>query len=79
MDGLTYLSSQINETENQTEDSHLFITPPHLERLSISFNWVWVPPDREEQKEMPVKHSSGDVWCYSTRDNSKENEKLLSS
>ena len=28
---MVYLTSQISETENQTEDNYLFITPPHRE------------------------------------------------
>lgn len=59
---MVYLTSQIRETENQTEDNYLFITPPHREWLSMSVNWSWVSSDGEEQKEMSGKHSRGDVW-----------------
>lgn len=79
MDGLTYLSSQISETENQTAGNHLFITPPHLEGFSILFNRAWVPPDREEQKELPTKHSGGDVWYNRAVDDSRETGNLLNS
>lgn len=51
---MVYLSSRISETENQTEDNYLFITPPHLEWLSISVNWARVSSDLEEQKNIAV-------------------------
>lgn len=72
---MVYLSSRISETENQTEDNYLFITPPHLEWLSISVNWAWVSSDLEEQKGMLVKYSSNGVWEDAVGNSKEENGK----
>lgn len=76
---MVYLTSQISETENQTEDNYLFVTPPHGECLSMSVNWSWVSSDGAEQKELSGKHSRGDVWRNgAVGDMKEETGKLLS-
>lgn len=57
---MVYLGYHISETENQTEDNYLFITPRHLAWLSISVNWAWV---FWCQRVEGVAHETQQWWC----------------